>query len=66
MNGEFQGGLDVVCELIDDGDFDDIMPAACRKLAPIDALREFLAANKVIMFVSAADQEATERLTGHF
>ena len=55
-----------MCELIDDGDFEDIMPAACRKLAPIDALRDFLAANKVIIFVSAADQEATERLTGHF
>ena len=55
-----------MCELIDDGDFDDIMPATCRKLAPTDALREFLAANKVVIFVSAADQEATERLSCHF
>ena len=66
VNGEFQGGLDVVLELIEEGDFDDVLPDFCKKLAPKDALKEFIAANKVVIFVAAADAENTERLSNHF
>ena len=56
-----------MCELIEEGDFDDVLPAICKKLSPKDALTEFLQLNKVVIFVSASgDQAATEALTAHF
>ena len=57
INGEFQGGLDVVTELMESGDFDDIIPDNCRRLSPKDALKEFLRLNKVIVFVPADGQD---------
>ena len=67
VEGVFQGGLDVVIELIEEGEFDDIMPDICKKLSPKDALKEFIQANKVVIFVSSTgDQVATEALITHF
>lgn len=56
----------MVCELLEEGDFDDLLPKECQKLEPKAALQEFLATNKVVVFVSAADQENTSRLLAHF
>ena len=42
VEGVFQGGLDVVIEMIEEGDFDDVLPNICKKLSPKDALQEFL------------------------
>jgi hypothetical protein len=39
------GGVDIVCELIGDGEFDPMLPAACKPLAPKEALLELLAEN---------------------
>ena len=49
------GGIDVVTELISEGEFDEMMPASCKKLAPKDALAEFLEMNKLVVFLSAGD-----------
>lgn len=56
IDGTFVGGIDVVTELISEGEFDEMMPASCKKLSPRDALAEFLSVNKVVVFLSAADQ----------
>ena len=55
IDGSFVGGIDVVTELIEDGEFDEMMPASCKKLPPKEALVEFLAMNKVVVFLSAGD-----------
>ena len=59
-------GLDVVCELIEEGDFDDILPPSCKKLSPLESLREFLTLNKVIVFEVPSDSEATSKLKSIF
>jgi Grx4 family monothiol glutaredoxin len=34
INGEFAGGLDVVLEMITEGEFDEMVPESCKKLNP--------------------------------
>jgi hypothetical protein len=36
------GGIDVASELIEEGEFDEMMPKSCKKLSPADAFAEFL------------------------
>ena len=52
IDGSFVGGIDVVLELISEGEFDEMMPASCKKLSPKEALAEFLDINKVVVFLS--------------
>ena len=44
-----------MCELIEEGEFDDVLPPSCRKLEPKAELEEFMQKNKVVMFVSPDD-----------
>jgi len=55
INGEFIGGIDVVTELIEEGEFDEMMPQSCKKLSPRDALAEFMVLNPVSLFVMDAN-----------
>ena len=50
IDGSFVGGIDVITELISEGEFDEMMPASCKKLSPKEALAEFLSLNKVVVF----------------
>ena len=61
IDGSFVGGIDVVTELIEDGEFDEMMPDSCKKLSPKEALAEFLGLNKVVIFEATQDKE-TETL----
>ena len=36
MNGKFVGGIDVVSELMEEDEFDQIVPQNCKALAPVD------------------------------
>lgn len=54
INGEFVGGIDVVSELIEEGEFDEMMPKSCKKLSPADAFAEFLVQNPVAVFIVGA------------
>ena len=51
----------MVTELIEDGEFDEMMPDSCKKLSPKEALAEFLGLNKVVIFEATQDKE-TETL----
>lgn len=42
------------------------MPASCKKLSPVEALRVFLASNKVVVFEAASDADANGRLKAVF
>eukprot|EP00353_Schmidingerella_taraikaensis_P016246 CAMPEP_0185604966 /NCGR_PEP_ID=MMETSP0436-20130131/3693_1 /TAXON_ID=626734 ORGANISM="Favella taraikaensis, Strain Fe Narragansett Bay" /NCGR_SAMPLE_ID=MMETSP0436 /ASSEMBLY_ACC=CAM_ASM_000390 /LENGTH=174 /DNA_ID=CAMNT_0028235999 /DNA_START=444 /DNA_END=968 /DNA_ORIENTATION=+ len=66
VEGEFQGGLDVVTELMESGDFDDVVPALVPQTLAEGLAAGFLQLNKVIVFVSDADQASTECLVAHF
>ena len=43
-----------------------MLPPSCRKLEPKAELEEFMQKNKVVVFVSPDDQEATNELFAHF
>ena len=38
VSGKLVGGVDIVCELIADGEFEAILPQSCKPLAPKEAL----------------------------
>jgi len=54
INGEFVGGIDIVTELIENDEFDEMVPQSCKKLAPKDALTELIDQHPVILFVPNA------------
>ena len=62
IDGSFVGGIDVVMELIEEKEFDEMMPATCKRLSPQAALTEFLTINKVVVFLSASDKPDAEKL----
>ena len=62
IDGSFVGGIDVVSELISEGEFDDMMPASCKKLSPKESLTEFLTINKVVVFLSNEDKPDADKL----
>lgn len=62
IDGSFVGGIDVVLELIEEKEFDEMMPATCKRLSPQAALAEFLTINKVVVFLSASDKPDAEKL----
>ena len=50
-DSNFVGGIDVVMELIENDEFDDVMPEACKPLKPEEEMAELIANNKVILFL---------------
>lgn len=57
INGSFVGGVDVVCDLITEGEFDEMIPDACRPLPPGEALKEFLKSNRLVCFIKGQSQD---------
>ncbi len=49
--GKFVGGVDIVCDLVADNEFDAILPQACKPLPPKQALEEFIKENRLVCFV---------------
>ncbi len=46
--GKFVGGVDILCELIAEGEFDAMVPQECKPLPPREACLEALKANKLV------------------
>jgi len=65
LEGKFAGGVDVVCELIQEGEFQEMVPKQCQPLPAQEALAEYLAAHKLICFIRK-DQEAPKGLPASF
>jgi monothiol glutaredoxin len=42
IDGKFVGGCDIVCEMIENKEFDDIVPKSCKKLPPQEELQWLL------------------------
>ena len=51
VSGKLVGGVDIVCELIEEGEFDAMLPATCKPLPPKEALLELLSQHKVAVFL---------------
>jgi len=57
IEAKFVGGIDVVSELIEEGEFDEMLPEACKKLSPAAALDEIFANFEVVAFISKPDDK---------
>lgn len=51
LSGKFVGGVDIVTELIEGGEFDDMVPQAAKKLPPLDEFKELLTQHKVVALI---------------
>ena len=56
IKGEFIGGADIIHEMIDNDEFDEIVPQECKKLPPSDELAEILKLNEVVAFIGDPSQ----------
>ena len=62
IDGKFVGGIDVVTELIEENEFDEMMPDVCKKLSPEAALEEMFSNFAVIAFIGKSDQKLVQIL----
>lgn len=60
LEGKFVGGVDVVCELIQEGEFIDMVPKACLPLPAAEQLSLDMA-QPLVCFLTE-DQQMTEQL----
>lgn len=50
IEGKFVGGVDIVCDMISDNEFNELLPANCMPLPPKEALSEFLKEHNLVCF----------------
>jgi glutaredoxin-related protein len=65
LNGKFVGGVDIVTELIESGEFDDMVDHSCKKKSDIEEFEQLLKENRVLVLIhgsidAPSDQESTE------
>ena len=53
LDGEFIGGIDVVMELIENEEFDDMIPAACKRGSPAEEFTQTVEQSQVTLVVSS-------------
>ena len=51
INGEFVGGIDVVSELVEEGEFIDMVPQECKKLPPVEVFEQMLGSFDVVVLI---------------
>ena len=60
LAGKFVGGVDIVSELVEAGEFDAMVPQPAKRLAPADEFKELLAQHKVLAILEgSADSQST-------
>ena len=52
INQKFVGGIDVVTELIENDEFDELVPASCKQLPPKDHVTKILSENKIVALIN--------------
>ena len=54
INGKFVGGIDVVSELIEEDEFDAMVPESCKALSPKELVKKILEENKVVVLINGS------------
>lgn len=73
LSGKFVGGVDIVCELVEAGEFDEMVPQSAKKLPPIEEFKEVLGQHRVVALIEGsadspngdASSELVKILKGH-
>jgi Grx4 family monothiol glutaredoxin len=48
---KFIGGVDILCELVEDGEFEALLPSECKPLPPVELFQEFITKNHIVAFL---------------
>ena len=56
INGQFAGGLDTLLEMIEEGEFDEMMPEVCKKPDPKAELAELIQSNRIAVIVGTSEK----------
>jgi Grx4 family monothiol glutaredoxin len=59
INKEFVGGIDVLDQLIEDGEFMDMVPKECKKLPPVEVFEEMLSSFDVVVLIEGLPDKTT-------
>jgi len=54
INQKFAGGIDVVTELIENEEFDDMVPQSCKPLPPAEQMKKTLEENELVVFINGS------------
>jgi glutaredoxin-related protein len=57
LGGKFVGGVDIVTELIEAGEFDEMVPENAKKKAPAGEFKELLGTHKVVAVIEGSADE---------
>jgi len=57
IDGKFVGGIDIVLELIEEGEFDEMVPQVCKKLPADQALSALINENNVLVAMQGSISE---------
>lgn len=60
IEGQFVGGIDIVMELIEEGEFDEMIPKNCKKLPADQALQHLLTENNVLVAMHGSINEPVD------
>lgn len=52
MGGKFTGGVDICIDLIESGEFDEMVPADCKKLSEVDEFKQLLSNQTVVALIN--------------
>lgn len=51
LEGKFVGGVDIVTDLIEAGEFDEMVPASCKSVSALEEWQQVLISNKVVALI---------------
>ena len=60
INQKFVGGIDVVQELVDEGEFDEMVPQSCKALSPEERVKKTLADNKLVILIKGSIDDSAD------
>ena len=60
INKEFIGGIDVIDELVEGGEFAEMIPKECQKLPPIEIFDQMLKSFDVVALIDGTPESTTE------
>ena len=57
INGKFVGGIDIVTELIENEEFDALVPSGCKALSPKEHVQKVLEENSLVVLINGTMEQ---------
>ena len=60
INGKFAGGIDVLTELVENDEFDEMVPQSCKPLPPSEQIKSIIAENQIVILINGSLKEPAD------